>query len=274
MSTDRETTRIVRSWLEDGVTQLPDTILDAVLDELPTTSQRRATWWPARRLSTMNTTLKFGLAAAVVAVAALIGINYLASPSVGGPGPSDATATSDPTASPEPSASPPATDEPTESPAAAPPLTQSFTSTMHGISASYPEGWTAQEATEPWTESTFSRLFGDPHVDFLYDPVLTDHLFLSIASQPIGDSTPEDWVAEQMASEEGCTTTEPIVVDDATGLIGPEGCDVAVVTTAGRGYWISLYTSDDDPVVVAPYDRGWFEEVLAGVQLQPEDAVD
>ena len=43
MSTDRDVTQSVRSWLEDGVTRLPDNILDAVLDELPTTPQRRAT---------------------------------------------------------------------------------------------------------------------------------------------------------------------------------------------------------------------------------------
>ena len=46
------------------------------------------------------------------------------------------------------------------------------------------------------------------------------------------------------------------------------------VTTAGRGYWIWLRRSDDDPAAVAPYDRAWFEEVLATVQLHPEDAVD
>jgi hypothetical protein len=268
MSTDRETTRIVRSWLEDGVTRLPDSVLDAVLDELPTTSQRRATWWPARRLSTMNTTLKFGLAAAVVAVAALIGINYVAGPSVGDSGPPD------PTTTPEVSPSPSATDEPAESAAAAPPLTQSFTSAIHGISVSYPEGWIARAATEPWTESTLSLLFDKADIDVLYDPVLTDHLFLSIASQPIGDSTPEEWVVAQMASQEGCTAAEPVVVDGATGLIGPEGCDVAAVATAGRGYWISLLRSDDDPPAVAAYDRGWFEDVLAGVQLQPADALD
>ena len=56
----------------------------------------------------------------------------------------------------------------------------------------------------------------------LHDPILTDHLFLAIASQPIGDATPEDWVAEQMAGDEGCTATEPIAVDGATGLIGGE----------------------------------------------------
>ena len=65
-------------------------------------------------------------------------------------------------------------------------------------------------------------------------------------------------------------------MDGATGLIGAEGCATTVaVTTAGRGYWIRLFTSNDDrSVAVAPYDRAWFEEVLATVQLQPEDAVD
>ena len=114
-----------------------------------------------------------------------------------------------------------------------------------------------------------------PDADLLQDPALTDHLFLHIASQPIGDSTPEDWVAEQTAGGlERCTATEPIAVDGATGLIGSDGCDIVAVTTAGRGYWISLRTSNDDPAAVAPYDRAWFEEVLATVQLHPEDAVD
>lgn len=198
------------------------------------------------------------VAAAVLAV--LLG-------ACGGPG-------SKPTSSPEPAATPEATAEPTPPSSPAPPLTQSFTSTLHGISVSYPEGWTAQAATGPWTDSTFPLLFGEPHADFLYDPALTSDLFLTIASQPIGDSTPEDWVAEQMASDEGCTATEPNAVDGAPGLIGDGDCDVTVVTIAGRGYWIQLYTSDDDELAVARYDRAWFEEVLATVQLHPEEAVD
>ena len=67
--------------------------------------------------------------------------------------------------------------------------------------------------------------------------------------------------------------TEPIAVGEASGLITSEGCDLAVVTTDGRGYWIPPQ-SNDDPAAVAAYDRAWFEEVLATVQLQPEDAVD
>jgi hypothetical protein len=35
---DRDTTRIVRSWLEVGATSLPDRVLDGVLDQLPATT--------------------------------------------------------------------------------------------------------------------------------------------------------------------------------------------------------------------------------------------
>jgi hypothetical protein len=106
MSLDPETTRIVRSWLDDGVTQLPDRVLDSVLDQVPATPQRRATGWPARRLSDMNTTLKLGLAAAIVVVAVLIGVNVLGTSAVGGPGVDTASPTPEPTATPEPSPTP------------------------------------------------------------------------------------------------------------------------------------------------------------------------
>jgi hypothetical protein len=109
MSTDRETTRIVRSWLRTEENESADRVLGTVLDRLDTTPQRRATWWPARRLSTMNMTLKVGVAAVIVAVAALVGINYLAGPSVGGPGPSESISPSaiEATPTPEPSLAPP-----------------------------------------------------------------------------------------------------------------------------------------------------------------------
>jgi hypothetical protein len=251
--------RQLNDLLRDGPTELPYQSFDAVRDRMEQTGQRVVIGpW---RVPEMNKIVTIGLAAAAaVVLAVIVGAQLFGSPR-GGLG-SQPTATPQPTASPEPSASPPTS---------AAPLTQSFTSTMHGISVSYPEGWTAQAATGPWTDSTFPLNFGQPHADFLYEPTRPENLFLTIASQPIGESTPEDWVAEQMASDEGCAATEPITVDGATGLIG---CTVAVVTAAGRGYWIQLYTSGDDPPSVAPYDRAWFEEVLATVQLHPEDAVD
>jgi hypothetical protein len=211
----------------------------------------------------MNTYARLAVAAVAVIAAVAIGLAVL---DPGGTSPLGGQAS--PSASPEPSLS--ATSQPTPSPRPAPPLTQSFTSTRHGISISYPEGWTAQAATESWTDEIL--FFRVPQGDFLYDPGRTDHLFLTIASQPIGDATPDEWAAEKLASED-CTGSEPITVDGATGLIGTV-CNVAAVTTDGRGYLIWLYTSGDEPSLSVTYDRAWFEGVLATVQLQPADAVD
>jgi hypothetical protein len=88
MSTDRDVTRIVRSWLEEGVSALPDRVLDTVLDQLPATPQRRA-WWPARRFREMNSFARFAVAAAAVVAVAIVGIYLYPRPGgIAGPGPS------------------------------------------------------------------------------------------------------------------------------------------------------------------------------------------
>jgi hypothetical protein len=265
-TSDRNVDRVIRSWLHEGRHEDISRVAGAVLDLLDTTPQRRSRWWPARRIPFMNKPVSLGLGAAAVVAALVIGAQVLGPPAPGGVG-------AVPSASPSITPAPTATTEPSPSPMSAPPLTQRFTSTQHGISMSYPEGWTARAATGPLTDRPGVPQFLDPGWDVLHDPVLTDHLFLASASNPIGESTPEEWVAAQMAGH-GCTTTEPIAVDGATGLIGAGDCNAVAFTTAGRGYQMFLLRSDDNPVAVAPYDRAWFEEVLATVQLQPEDAVD
>jgi hypothetical protein len=241
----------------------PAWVLGGALATIDSTPQRRVfIRVPWRNFPTMNTYAR--LAAAAVAVVAIGAVGIAVLRPGNSPGPGQAV-----TPSPEPS--PSATSRPTPSPRSAPPLTQSFTSTRHGISMSYPEGWTAQEARRLWTDQAL--YFRVPQGDFLYDPGLTDHLFLTIASQPIGDSTLDEWAAEKLAQEE-CALTEPITVDGATGLIGADDCNVAAVTTEGRGYLIWLYTSDDEAWLSVTYDRAWFEQVLATVQLHPQDAVD
>jgi hypothetical protein len=104
---------------------------------------------------------------------------------------------------------------------------------------SYPEGWDERAATGPWRGGIDN--FGATTSDFLYDPTLTDHLFLTITSRPIGDTTPDEWVAEQLTLGE-CVATEPIAVDGATGLIGADDCNAAAVTTDGRGYRTGAHT--------------------------------
>ena len=90
MTTNKEMERIVRSWLEPGLTTLTDDVLDPVLDQLPATPQRR----PCGRRGgspTWSAFAKFSLAAAALVVVAIVGLNLLGSPGtsqVGGVPPS------------------------------------------------------------------------------------------------------------------------------------------------------------------------------------------
>ena len=137
MSADRDVTRIVRSWLEEGVTALPDRVLDDVLDQLPATHQRRA-WWPAWRFRDMNTSIKLAIAAAAVVVVAIIGYNLLPGPNnVGGPSPT-------PTTGPSPSATPAAFVYPTAGPLAI----GSHSLTVQGVPLSF------SLATSGWSVDT------------------------------------------------------------------------------------------------------------------------
>ena len=77
MSTERDITRVVRSWLARTSTNPRTEFLDAVLDLLDTTPQRRSTWWPARRFPEMSNTAKLALGGVAVVVVALLGISFL-----------------------------------------------------------------------------------------------------------------------------------------------------------------------------------------------------
>ena len=105
MTTDPKLERIVRSWLEPGLTTLTDDVLDSVLDQLPATPQRRR--WSARRTDSMNPIAKFAIAAAAVVVVAIVGYNLL-SPSASSPVGNETSPSNKPSPSnePSPSASP------------------------------------------------------------------------------------------------------------------------------------------------------------------------
>lgn len=91
-------------YLEDyeGSTPLPEGVRVAIRAQVPLTQQRPAWWrWPARGFPAMNSFAKFGLAAAMVVVAALLGFNFFIAPNTGPPD------IDDPTPSPSPAAARP-----------------------------------------------------------------------------------------------------------------------------------------------------------------------
>jgi hypothetical protein len=99
MRTDNETLQLMAAWLEDGRTQLPDHVLDAVLEQLPSKPQRRR-WSPPRRVRFMNPIAKYAIAAAAVVVVAIVGINLFGTASNSGVGGVAPSAPASPSAAP------------------------------------------------------------------------------------------------------------------------------------------------------------------------------
>ena len=89
--TDNEFDRTARAWLADSPDRISDRALQAALDEIHATRQRRA-WWPARRQSRMFTMFRIAAVAGAILLA-IVGFGLLSSG--GRPGPSPT-----PTASP------------------------------------------------------------------------------------------------------------------------------------------------------------------------------
>jgi hypothetical protein len=260
VSADRDVTRIVRSWLEEGVTTLPDRVLDAVLDQVPATRQRRA-WWPARRLPPMNTQIRIVVAAAAVVVLALIGFNLIPRASgVGGP-----TSRPAPTATTAPSPSPtPGALSVTEGGQALKPGTYTAADPfLVPVTFSLPAGWEGniggpyavflQQAQGPGavTFSIFDKVYADPcHVDkgFL-DP-------------PPGPSVAD--LATALASLPGLTATTPTDVTigghQGTQLILTAPASATGCTAGFFGVWeLPLGATND--MSPGESDRVWILEV-------------
>ena len=235
MSSDRDTTRIVRSWLEEGATALPDRVLDAVLDQVPATSQRRPLW-SAWRFRQMNSALKLGLAATAFVVVALVGITLLPKDAGVGTGPSPtATPTASPTATPQrsvvpsPTASQAVLTEFPQGPFAAGTYTvEPFTSPDSNVcpqrpktgciepdqgdslrfTVTVPPGWTGLGSSWIFAETT-----GADTADLLFNRggwLLTDPCQTTPADVPVGP-TVENFV-DALAAHPILNTTTPVDV--------------------------------------------------------------
>ena len=85
MTAQRDPDQFIRSYLEDGLTELPDSVYDAVRSQIDQTRQRVVIGpW---RLPSMNNFARFAIAGAAVLVVALAGVYFLPRlGGIGGPG--------------------------------------------------------------------------------------------------------------------------------------------------------------------------------------------
>jgi hypothetical protein len=243
--------RLAEHYASEPQLRAPDRVLHAALASIETTKQRRdllAPW----RFAYMNAYTKVA-AAAVVAIA-LVAIGLWQFGGIGNPRPSP-SATLIPSPTVAPTASQP------------PPLTEAFTSNMHGITMAYPAGWAVTQARESWTTLELAG-FGDSPADFIYDAGLpAAHLFLEIASQPLAGASGPAWA--DTIVDEPCETSEPITVDGAEGRLISCTRLRAMFWSEDRGYVVVLHRSPDQGWLDDVYNAAWFQEVLATVQILP-----
>ena len=237
----------------------PDRVLDTALATIEHTRQRHAATRLLWRFPVMNSYAKVAVAAVAVIVIGATGVAVLrpgSSPGAGGP------------AAPSVSASP--------SPSPILSLTQSFTSPTYGLSVSYPAGWQTRAATTPWP-GTEPPPFGSDEGDLMYDPALTDRLFVGAASLPLAGADGGEWAeaaVNLVGWDDTCATVEPIAIEGADGAVlsaCPGSTPRAGAWAGDRGYLIWGYGLDDQ---YGTDEVAAFREILATVRLDPASADD
>jgi hypothetical protein len=106
----------------------------------------------------------------------------------------------------------------------------------------------------------------------LYDPVLTDHLFLGLFSQQLDEAGGDGWATSLLGGfGADCEQTETVTLGSTPGVLSP-ACLVAVASLDNRGYLVWLHVSGDDAAAAAPYDVDWFRAIVGTVRLNPRAA--
>ena len=166
-------------------------------------------------------------------------------------------------------------------------FTERFDSPLNGLSIGYPSGWRTRAATEPWGGTIG---FDASDVDVIYDPRFRDDLYLAVVSEPIGTTSPEDWLNQSLAVRD--RSSLEICQGGGGGGRGhgfqgnpswfqyaeePNGalCHFVIFGTATHGYIIYLHVADERHLQTI-YKSHWFwgkDGVLSTVEL-PESAPD
>jgi len=253
---DRQTDRIVRAWLEDGVTQFPDRLLDGVLDQIPNTRQRQ----PFRltgRFAHMSTSLRIALAGAAAVIVVAGGAYLFTGRNAGAP---VATPTPTPTTAPAPTATPDAyADQIPSRDIALEPGSYSYYESFGGqelrVILTVPAGWTSHES---W---------------YVYrDPILSGGGGVAVAPwlNRVNSVFPDPCSAASVASgvATGSTAAELAGAFTATSMHdGVDPIDITVSGYAGKEVHISTDPAMDVATCVGENISPWWgRHVVAGTE--------
>lgn len=278
MSTNRDFDRITSGWLAEGPTELADRVLDAALDEVHLTNQRRRSPAPWR-IDTMSMPIRLAAGIAVIAVLGVAGIALLnRGPAIGNsPGP---TPSASPIASPSEGA--PATQTPRPSPTPIDPTAWTpFTSARHGYSARYPGDWTPIPATAPATLADLTGALPAVFDHFKTSGAPADE-FLGVSTKLPSGMSEADWIAAYRqpgvdAYGASCFPPpdqwKPVTVDGHMGGLYV-GCNYVESTTFvdGRAYIFTLGRPLGFPATAATEDL--LRAFLSTVIVDPATADD
>lgn len=234
MSTNTNFDRIAEAWLAEGPAQLADRVLDAALDEVHLTRQRRRLPVPWR-FNPMPNSVR--VAAAALVGVLVVGVIYLNLPGLTGPGGS-------------PTPSPTATVAPSDAPVATPAV---FFSERYGYTVGLPAGIHSLPSSEVWRAGVMPC----PECEFLdrfsgqldgLSPPTDASSFAGIASQPLPDGmSGDEWMAEYILFIDACSERPEDWV--ATSVAGAAGRQVRADCGSGPGTVTEI--------VFATEDTGW-----------------
>ena len=269
MSTNRDFERTAEAWLAEGPTQLADRVLDAALDEVHLTHQRRRlpVLW---RFPQMNDRMRLAATALVVVVVAVAAYAAFGPKrnDVGGP---------QTTSTPPPSPSPVASSTPSPSDLLDTATWTTYVSNRYGFSIAYPADWVAERADHDWT-------FPADAVDYLNGG--SEHFELKIPNQGIGvnawsvavppGTSLASWIQAYCpkSSTDPCTGLEsktiPATMDGHPGSIMMFDTPQAFFLVDTRIYAVACWQPDNDPTVVKySGSRRLVEAYLSTMHLLP-----
>jgi hypothetical protein len=213
MTTRSEVELLLDRYLGDGPERVPDRVIDAALDTIDDTKQRRAFRAPWR-VQEMPTFFKLALAGAAVLVVLAVGLTYLNPKPTGSVGGQSA-------ATPSPATSTPTSPTPSPSPRA---LTDTswwvpYRSVRYGYTVRHPSTWEVEPGSRDWKMQPDRTDWLTPAADRFIDRDADFQIGVSawVVDVPAGTSSAQWMRSYYKDAQAGCGIAAAVVQDVTVG---------------------------------------------------------